>query len=128
MRPLCPRCSKAHPFKNGFFAGRQKWRCRGCSYDFSLSHLWAVSYEVKKQAAELYEAGQPCHVVAKKLGVSPTSVMKWARCFCLSSSRVHTQSPRLVFPRAVSRALKQLRVEIQNGFIDFEYEEGLSPC
>jgi transposase-like protein len=34
-RPLCPKCAHSHVIKNGYVHAVQRWKCRGCRYEFT---------------------------------------------------------------------------------------------
>ncbi|WP_187261002.1 IS1/IS1595 family N-terminal zinc-binding domain-containing protein [Pontibacter beigongshangensis] len=78
--PLCPRCEAQHVVKSGIINERQRYRCKKCSYYFTVSKLGKNidSYYVTK-ALQLYIEGVSYREIERILGVSHVSVMNWVR-------------------------------------------------
>lgn len=93
-KPTCPRCEQASPIRYGFVLGRQRWLCRDCAYQFTVERLMFKPLDVKQQAANLYEEGQSSNRIGKKLGLSPTTVLLWARLLTPAGGRIHQMKPR----------------------------------
>jgi transposase-like protein len=94
-KPTCPRCEYASPIRYGFVLGRQRWLCRDCSYQFTVERLMFKPLDVKQKAANLYEEGQSSNRIGKKLGLSATTVLLWARLLTPAGGRIHQMKPRL---------------------------------
>jgi transposase-like protein len=109
MRPSCPRCKKQNPYKYGHALNRQRWKCRSCSYAFTLQKMRYLPAEIVFKAAELYEAGLSSNQIAQRLEMSPTTVLKWVRLLSPSNGRIHRRPTRSVFPPDVTEALWQMR-------------------
>ncbi|WP_443083019.1 IS1/IS1595 family N-terminal zinc-binding domain-containing protein [Vampirovibrio chlorellavorus] len=109
MRPHCPRCKKHSPYKYGHTLGRQRWKCRACAYAFTVPHLRYKPAECLYKAADLYEQGLSSNRIAKRLNLSPTTVLKWVRLLSPSSARIHQKRPRAVYPPEVTAALRECR-------------------
>jgi transposase-like protein len=110
-KPDCPRCKQAKPIRYGFVLGRQRWFCRACAYQFTVEHLMFKPLEVKQRAAALYESGISSNRVGKTLGLSPTTVLLWARLLTPPEGRIHAMVPKLCFPRAIRQELQALKSE-----------------
>lgn len=109
MRPHCPRCKQANPIKNGFVCHKQRWRCRGCAYEFTRSSLPGRSYypvSLKKAVSKAYESGWSSTRVARYYGVSEASVLNWARYYSDPTCRVHIlHIDRLKVPISLKQVL-----------------------
>jgi transposase-like protein len=109
MRPYCPRCKKQNPYKYGHVLNRQRWKCRSCSYAFTLQKMRYLPAEIVFKAAELYEADLSSNRIAKHLEISPTTVLKWVRLLSPSDGRIHRKRSRSIFPHEVTEAFRQMR-------------------
>jgi len=77
---LCPKCKGTEIVKSGVVKGRQRYKCRGCAYHFS------VMKEGKKidpyyviKALQLHIEGVSLREIERILGVSHVSVRNWIR-------------------------------------------------
>ncbi len=78
----CPRCKSPDHKKNGKTSGRQRYKCRGCGYNYSIElKSTASSTFVKRQALQLYLEGLGFRSIGRILGVSHVSVQKWIKKF-----------------------------------------------
>lgn len=76
----CHRCSSARIRKNGIVHGRQRYRCKDCSYNFTVEcKSTAFPISIKQQALQLYLAGNGFRAIGRLLGVSHVSVYRWIR-------------------------------------------------
>ncbi len=78
----CPRCKSSSYKKNGKIAGKQRYRCHDCEYNYSVEIKSTASpMSVKRQALQLYLEGLGFRSIGRFLGVSHVSVQKWIRKF-----------------------------------------------
>jgi transposase len=78
----CPRCKNSSHKKNGKIAGRQRYKCYDCGYNYSVEIKSTASpMSVKRQALQLYLEGLGFRSIGRFLGVSHVSVQKWIRKF-----------------------------------------------
>ena len=78
----CPRCKSSNRKKNGIVAGRQRYKCHDCGYNYSVElKSTASSPSVKRQALQLYLEGLGFRSIGRFLGVSHVSVQKWIKKF-----------------------------------------------
>ncbi len=75
---------------------------------------------VKQQAAELYESGQSSNQIGKKLGLSPTTVLLWARLLSDANGRIYRLEQKLTFPKEVSLELKSIQKELMDYKLKFQ--------
>lgn len=78
--PICPKCNSADVLKSGIIKGRQRYKCRACSYHFTVEKLGKSinAYYVIK-ALQLYIEGVSLREIERLLGVSHVSVMNWVK-------------------------------------------------
>ena len=76
----CPKCSHDISIKSGFAKGRQRWKCKGCGYHYTVAHRGA-SKEQKRQALELYLEGLGFRSIGRFLNFSHVAVYNWIKEF-----------------------------------------------
>jgi transposase-like protein len=76
----CPKCQSDDLAKSGVVKGRQRWKCKGCGYHFTVNKLGKRidSYYVVK-ALQLYIEGVSYREIERLLGISHASVMNWVK-------------------------------------------------
>lgn len=81
----CPWCQSQVYVKNGFTAGRQRYRCRGCGKNFSV-FVKGKSLESKflVRAFQLYLEGVGLRAIERILGIGHVTVMYWIRKYGLN--------------------------------------------
>ena len=78
----CPRCKSSSHKKNGMTAGRQRYKCHDCGYNYSVElKSTAFPESVKRQALQLYLEGLGFRSIGRYLGVSHVSVHNWIKKF-----------------------------------------------
>jgi transposase-like protein len=79
-RPLCPRCAHSHVIKNGYVHAVQRWKCRGCRYEFTRMTARGEPAAKKALALLLSSMGRASYgIIARLLQVSRTTVYRWVR-------------------------------------------------
>ncbi|ARK12371.1 IS1 family transposase [Fibrella sp. ES10-3-2-2] len=76
----CPKCQSTTAVRNGIIAGRQRFRCKQCTYNFTVDKVGrsTSTYYVVK-ALQLYLEGISLREIERLLGVSHVSVMNWIK-------------------------------------------------
>lgn len=76
----CPKCHSLDVTKSGVVKGRQRYRCKECRYNFTVSKAGKSidNYYVIK-ALQLYLEGISYREIERILGISHVSVMNWVR-------------------------------------------------
>lgn len=76
----CPKCGSESVVKSGVVADRQRYRCKQCSYHFSVDKLGKEidNYFVVK-ALQLYLEGVSFREIERILGVSHVTVSNWVK-------------------------------------------------
>ena len=75
----CPLCGGAVLVRSGHACGRQRWRCKGCGRQFTRTEPRGKPAALKRHAIELYCLGLSMNAVAKRVGVSAQSMLRWVR-------------------------------------------------
>jgi transposase-like protein len=77
---ICPNCNSEHNIKSGVLKKRQRYKCKDCSYFFTVSKLGKKidDYYVNK-ALQLYLEGLTYREIERILGVSHVSIINWVR-------------------------------------------------
>jgi insertion element IS1 protein InsB len=75
--PCCPRCGSRRLIRFGIVAGRQRWRCKRCRYQFTRLEGHGTPEPTKRAAVSLYGYGLSFNTVAHLLGTTAQSVLRW---------------------------------------------------
>lgn len=73
---ICPKCGKEVK-KNGFVFGLQRYKCKGCGFQFTKQAPHGKERKDKGAAIALCSLGVSQNQAAKILGVTPTSIARW---------------------------------------------------
>ena len=74
-----PLCGGTVLIRSGHACGRQRWRCKGCGRQFTRTEPRGKPAALKRHAIELYCLGLSMNAVAKRVGVSAQSMLRWVR-------------------------------------------------
>ncbi|MCP4487492.1 MAG: IS1 family transposase, partial [Gammaproteobacteria bacterium] len=78
----CPKCSSSAGIKSGKIKGKQRYKCKKCSYHYTVQQKsTAKPKELKKYALQLYLEGLGFRSIGRILNVSNVSVLNWIRGF-----------------------------------------------
>ncbi len=77
----CWKCGSEAFVKNGFMAGAQRYKCKECGFQFTRETPHGKPMKDKILALILYLSGLSMNAIAKIIGVSSQSVMRWIRMF-----------------------------------------------
>lgn len=78
--PSCKKCQSQQITKNGFVRSKQRYRCKGCGYNFVLGDGRTDPQTAVKRAFAviLYSVGKASYrFIAKLFDVAPSTVQKW---------------------------------------------------
>lgn len=88
-KPPCPKCQSIEVVKNGKVQGKQRYKCKSCSLQFTRLTPRGRPAQEKAMAVTLYTLGLSIRAIAKLIGVSPTAVLKWIKTF----AKTHYEKP-----------------------------------
>lgn len=94
MIRYCPRCKGEAKTKDGIIKGRQRYKCKGCSFRYTIEDRTEEKEKLKRSALDLYLEGLGFRSIGRILKVSHVSVYHWIRSFgetvaLLRSSKTH---------------------------------------
>lgn len=78
----CPKCESRAIIKSGIVNNRQRYRCKNCTYNFSVNKIGKKidSYYVTK-ALQLFLEGLSYREIERIIGVSHVTVSSWVKEF-----------------------------------------------
>ena len=88
-KPPCPKCQSIEVVKNGKVQGKQRYKCKSCSLQFTRLTPRGRPAQEKATAVTLYTLGLSIRAIARLIGVSPTAVLKWIKTF----AKTHYEKP-----------------------------------
>jgi transposase-like protein len=76
----CPKCSGEEYCKDGMAKGRQRFKCKKCSYRYTVEQKSDVkSSETKRLAFEMYLEGLGFRAIGRILKISYVTVFQWVK-------------------------------------------------
>jgi transposase-like protein len=90
----CPQCSSYDVAKNGIINEKQRFKCKSCSYNFTVAKMGKSidSYYVIK-ALQLYIEGVSYREIERLLGISHVSVMNWVKRYRIKIPKQEFYTP-----------------------------------
>lgn len=90
----CPKCKSDAKVKNGVVNHSQRYKCKDCSYNYTLDYTQIADKEQKKRfAIYLYMEGLNFHAIAQILGISHVSVLNWVRKYGSELEAIRNPKP-----------------------------------
>jgi len=76
----CPRCGNKTYQKNGIVAGKQRYLCKNCKYNYRIKDYYKrYSESEKKMALKCHNEGIAFKKIARIFGMSDTIVIYWVK-------------------------------------------------
>jgi transposase len=89
----CPKCKSEHFIKNGKLHARQRYECKACGYNFTVSKLGkSKPPEVRRMALQLYLEGLSLRGIERLLKISHVTVLKWVRQWGKAKERLRREA------------------------------------
>jgi transposase-like protein len=90
----CPKCQSQELIKSGVIKGRQRFKCKLCSYSFTVlkGGKNIDPYYVIK-ALQLYIEGVTFREIERILGISHVSVMNWVKKYGIKAPENNNYHP-----------------------------------
>lgn len=109
----CPKCNNDTYVKSGVIKGRQRYKCKKCSYNFTVQKQGKKinDYYVTK-ALQLYIEGISYREIERILGVSHVSVMNWVKSYKLK--RIVNQNLRPTYKILTQEELVKYVSSVEN--------------
>jgi transposase len=76
---ICRKCQSREAVKNGKVRGLQRYRGRGCGFNYTQEHGHGYPQEVKVLAVVLHLSGMTLNSIGAVIGVTAQSVMRWIK-------------------------------------------------
>ena len=86
MMIACYRCKSERCIKHGFTQGQQRYQCKECGYHFINKPRRGHTQHTILLAVWLYLSGLSQRRIARLLGVSSVTILKWIRKFALNNA------------------------------------------
>ena len=92
----CPKCKSTKKVKNGIIKGVQRYRCKGCRYNYTVEkRSYDYPKSTKKKALQLYLEGLGFRSIGRYLGVSNVTVLNWIRAFGEEVASLHSDNQEI---------------------------------
>ncbi len=88
---VCPKCGAKQCTKDGFIGGKQRYKCKQCSYRHTVNFR-GFADNVKRQALILYLQGLDFRSIGKLLQCSHVSVHNWIKPYHPDIERVRSKT------------------------------------
>lgn len=85
----CPKCNHDHIIKSGRIKGTQRWKCKGCGFQFTRTTPRGKPIWQKSLVVFLYCHGVSMNSLAKMFQVQTSSILKWIKKF----AKEHYEKP-----------------------------------
>ena len=97
----CPKCANNQYVRNGYAKGKQRYKCKLCSCNFTRSSRHGYSVEVKFQAIHRVHYGFSARDTADALKISHVSIMRWVSktAKLVNTMRKRVETDKNVFVR-----------------------------
>ena len=88
----CSRCKSNHYVKHGFVKNKQRYKCKKCSYNYTVTKKsTAKSQHTKKKALNLYLEGLGFRSIGRSLKVCHSSVYHWIKAYGQKTHKVKSK-------------------------------------
>lgn len=75
----CKRCGSRQAYKAGFVRGYQRYKCKSCAYNYTMTPPRGHPQHEKLFALSLYARGLSINKIAQYFKVSPPGVLRWIK-------------------------------------------------
>ena len=90
----CPRCKNTTNIKDGIVRGRQRYKCKSCSYRYTVVKKSDVkSKRVRRLALQMYLEGLGFRSIGRILKISHVTVYYWVKEWGAQVSLPKQESP-----------------------------------
>ncbi len=79
MEKKCLKCGSSHVVKNGIVFGKQRYKCKDCSHQFTKLGPAGKPLPIKLVCHELYLAGLSMREIANIIGVTAQTISRWLK-------------------------------------------------
>ena len=90
----CPKCQSEENVRNGIIKGAQRYKCKKCGCNFTVSYEQVFEREKKRRfGLSLYLEGLGFHSIGRLLQVSHVCVINWVRKYGNGLSEIRNTKP-----------------------------------
>ena len=84
----CPKCKSPSYVKNGIIKGRQRYKCKKCSLNYTVEYKAGIKPEYKRLALMMYLEGMGFRSIGRIIGVSNVAVLNWVKGFGIKAGEL----------------------------------------
>ena len=93
----CPRCCSADRVKSGAINGRQRYKCKGCRYLYTVAHKSDISTAAQRRmAVTLYLEGLGFRSIGRILGFSHVAIYQWIKALGEEVAQIKRAAAQIV--------------------------------
>ena len=82
---ICRKCGSEDNVRNGKVGGRQRYKCKGCGFQFTKEVANGRSAEEHNKAVALYLLGLSMRAIAKLFHVNVSTIRYWVPRFAVAN-------------------------------------------
>jgi len=124
----CPKCKSKKHIKDGKVKGKQRYKCKGCNYRYTVElKSTAKPTNIKRQALELYLEGLGFRSIGRFLKVSHVSVYQWIQTFGNQVDDIRSDNEiKVIEMDEMHTYIGSKKTTVGYGLLLIEMENGLS--
>ncbi len=84
----CPKCKSDQRVKNGVINDRQRYKCKKCSFNYTVEWKAGIKPEYKRLALMMYLEGMGFRSIGRVIGVSYVAVYNWIKTFGIKAGEL----------------------------------------
>ena len=84
----CPKCKSTTYVKNGVISGRQRYKCKKCSLNYTVEFKAGIKPEYKRLALMMYLEGMGFRSIGRVIGVSNVAILNWVKSFGIKAGEL----------------------------------------
>jgi len=84
----CPKCQSEKHVKDGIVKGKQRYKCKDCSFRYTVEYKAGITPYLKRLALMLYLEGMGFRSIERVLGVSNVAILNWVRSFGIKAGEL----------------------------------------
>ena len=84
----CPKCKSTKYVKNGMVNDRQRYKCKQCSFLYTVEYKAGIKPEYKRLALMMYLEGMGFRSIGRIIGVSNVAILNWVKSFGIKAGEL----------------------------------------
>ena len=124
----CPKCKSSFYIKYGIVRGRQRYKCKGCMYRYTVERKSDVkTLDTKRLALEMYLEGLGFRSIGRVLKISYGTVYAWVKEWGSKVSLPRRETPvEIVELDEMHTYVGQKKTTVGYGLLLIDMEKGIS--